>query len=95
MKEYTEKEKRTAAALQDLIEKEGGWTRITMKDDGQEIDISYCFGGKYKANFPPYYGDGDDGLGKELIYKPLDKWFNNLFEVAEFLLKKGWQQKWN
>lgn len=78
--------------LKERLEKGDGFTRITMKEDGQQIDIDLCGDGKYHISFPPYYGDRDYGV--EMRYKPLDKWFKGLDEIAEFLLRKGWMQVW-
>jgi len=64
------------------------WTRITMKEDGCEIDIARTIDNKYHVSFPPYYDCSKMGT-----YKCLDKFFEGLDEVAEFLMKKGWQQK--
>lgn len=80
--------------LRNRLAEGDGWARITMKTDGQEIDISECYGGKYHICFPPYYGDKDLGKG-EKPYKPLDQWFNGLDEVAEFLLGEKWKRYWN
>lgn len=87
-----ELELKMVEALRNKLEAGDGFTRITMKDDGQEIDIDLCYGGKYHLTFPPYYGDRD--YGNEMVYKPLDKWFTGLDEVAEFLRLKKWQQRW-
>ena len=79
--------------LRARLEKGDGWTRIRMKDDGCEIDIDLCYGGKYKLSFPPYYGDSSYGIG--MPYQPLNRWFAGLDEIAEFLMNKGWQVRWN
>ena len=85
-------ELKVVEALRTRIAAGDGWTRLRMKEDGQEIDVDLCYGGKYHVTFPPYYGDRDQGV--PMIYKPLDEWFGGLDEVAEFLLAKGWQRKW-
>lgn len=64
------------------------WTRITMKDDGCEIDIAITVDNKYLVTFPPYYDSSRNGA-----YKYLNKVFRGIDDVAEFLVKKGWQQR--
>lgn len=80
-------------ALRRRLEEGDGWTRLTMKSDGQEIDIDLCHGGKYHVTFPPYYGDRDMGHGA-MPYRVLDKWFDGLDEVAVFIMNDGWKQRW-
>lgn len=80
------------AELQKRLAAEDGWTRIKMKEDEIELDISHTVDNKYLITFPPYYGDRD--YNSRMKYKPLDEWFRNLDEVAEFIVNKGWQRKW-
>ena len=86
-----EEELRIVGAIQKRLRDGNGWCRITMKADGQEIDIALC-GEKYHVSFPCYYGDRDYGM--EAPYKPLDKWFSGLDDVANFIQKKEWQRTW-
>lgn len=67
-----------------------GWTRITMKSDGQEIDICVSADSKYLVTFPPYY----DATKRNAPYKALNKWFGGLDEIAEFILREGWKQRY-
>lgn len=80
-------------ALRKRIADGEGWTRITMKSDGQEIDIAHSVDNKYHVSFPCYYGDSD--YRHKAPYKPLDRWFNGLDEIAEFLMNEGWKRYWN
>ena len=70
-----------------------GFARIRMKDDNTEIDICQGVDEKFHLSFPPYYGDRDYGMDAP-VYRPLDRWFNGLDEVAEFLLSGGWKRVW-
>lgn len=79
--------------LQKRLKEGDGWCNITMKEDGQEIVIDLCYGGKYHATFPCYYGDSDYNKGK-MPYRYLDEWFDGLDEIAEFLMRKQWQKAW-
>lgn len=76
--------------LRQRLEQGNGWTRIKMKSDGQELDISDTADGKYLVTFPPYY----DATKCNVPYKALNKWFEGLDEVAEFIVKEGWKVRW-
>ena len=78
--------------LRSRLEKDGdGFTRIKMKEDGQEIDIYLTVDNKYMVTFPPYY----DASKRDAPYKALSEHFDGLDEVAEFLINKEWQVTYN
>ena len=58
-----------------------GWTRIKMKSDGQDLDVSVTVDGQYMVNFPPC--EVKHGMSQK---------FNGLDDVAEFLMCEGWKR---
>lgn len=87
-KKFYDLELRIIEALRNKLNAGDGWTRIKMKDDGQDLDISDTVDGKFLVTFPPYY-DATKGQ-----YKNLNRWFDSLDDVAVFILNKEWQVRW-
>ena len=83
------KELKIVEVLRQRLKAGDGWTRITMKDDGQIIDIAVTVDNKYLVTFPPTY----DAWKRDTPYAMLNKTFGGLDTVAEFLLDKGWQKR--
>ena len=82
-------QEKVIAALQKRLADGGGWTRLKMKEDMQEIDISITVDNNYLVTFPPYY----DASKREAPYKLLNERFNGLDEIAVFLINKEWQKR--
>ena len=75
--------------LRKRLDNGDGWTRIKMKEDGQEIDICYDINNQVLVSFPAHY---NVKTGK---YPYLNERFSGLDEVAEFLMNRGWMKKFN
>ena len=85
-----EKELKIIEELKKRLTAGDGWTRIRMKVDGQELDITETADNKFLVTFPPYY----DATKREAPYKALEKWFAGLDDITEFILAEGWRNRW-
>ena len=70
-------ELKVVEALRTRLAKEGGITRLHMKDDGCYIDVAESVGGKFLLTFPPHYGT----YGNPMPYNRLTNGLTDLMRL--------------